>query len=581
MYIEHVPNRNSAPAVLLRESWRENGKTKKRTVGNLSSLPEETVEAVRAALKGEVVPAARAISEPEKTLEIINARQHGHVAAIVAIINKSGLLQTIDRKPSRQRDIVVAMIADRLLHGDSKLATARHCQSETAATTLGELLSLEDLDEHECYLAMDWLLGRQEPMQKKLAKKHLADGGPVLFDLSSSYFEGHTCPLAKHGYSRDKRGDLPQVNYGMYCNADGVPIGVEVLAGNESDRVAFPKAVERVRNDFGRKNVIFVGDRGMIGGKAIDDYLRGEEGAQWITALNSASIAKLQRQGDVQLSFFDQRDLASITHPDYPDERLIVCRNPLLADERARKREALLAATEKLLAKVKAKVDRKRKPLRGKPEIGIEVGKVINSKKVAKHFRIKVGDDSFEYSRDREKIDSEASLDGLYVIRSNVEPSEMSDERVVAHYKNLALVERAFRSLKSIDIRVRPINHRLADRVRSHIFICMLAYYVEHQMRLVLAPLMFVDEEKPSAETRNSVVSPAGRSDSAKRKDAAHRNEHGFRLSSFRDILESLSAVTRSTVLIKGHPKGRFKTTSRPTTYQQEIIRRLGLERHL
>ncbi len=558
MYIEHVPNRNSTPAVLLRESWRENGKTKKRTVGNLSSLNGETVEAVRAALKGEVVPAARAISEPEKSLEIINSRQHGHVAAIVAMIKKSGLLQDIDRKPSRQRDIVVAMIADRLLHGDSKLATARHCQSETAATTLGELLSLEDLDEHECYLAMDWLLGRQESMQKKLAKKHLADGGPVLFDLSSSYFEGHTCPLAKHGYSRDKRGDLPQVNYGMYCNADGVPIGVEVLAGHESDRVAFPKAVERVRNDFGRKNVIFVGDRGMIGGKAIDDYLRGEEGARWITALNSASIAKLQRQGDIQLSFFDQRDLASITHGDYPHERLIVCRNPLLSDERARKREALLVATEKLLAKVKTKVDRKRKPLRGKPEIGVEVGKVVNSKKVAKHFHIAIGDDSFEYSRDQEKIDAEASLDGLYVIRSNVEPSEMSDERVVAHYKNLALVERAFRSLKSIDIRVRPINHRLADRVRSHIFICMLAYYVEHQMRLALAPLMFVDEEKSSAETRYSVVSPAGRSDSAKRKDATHRNEHGFRLSSFRDILESLSAVTRSTVIIKGHPKGHF-----------------------
>ena len=281
------------------------------------------------------------------------------------------------------------------------------------------------------------------------------------------------------------------------------------------------------------------------------------------------------------ISFFDQRDLVSITHPDYPDERLIVCRNPLLADERARKREDLLAATEKLLAKVKAKVDRKRKPLRGKPEIGIEVGKVVNSKKVAKHFHIAIGDDSFEYSRDQKKIDAEASLDGLYVIRSNVEPSEMSDERVVAHYKNLALVERAFRSLKSIDIRVRPINHRLANRVRSHIFICMLAYYIEYQMRLTLAPLMFVDEEKSSAETRDSVVSPAGRSDSAKRKDATRHNKHGIGLSSFRDILESLSAVTRSTVTIKGHPKGRFKTTSRPTPYQQEIIRHLGMERHL
>ena len=310
-------------------------------------------------------------------------------------------------------------------------------------------------------------------------------------------------------------------------------------------------------------------------------YLRGEEGTRWITALNSASIAKLQRQDNIQLSLFDQRDLASITHPDYPDERLIPCRNPLLADERARKREALLAATEKLLAKVKAKVYRKRKPLRGKSEIGVEVGKVVNRKKVAKHFRIEIDGDRFEYSRDQEKIDAEASLDGIYVIRSNVDASELSDEQVVAHYKNLALVERAFRSLKSIDIRVRPIHHRLADRVRSHIFICMLAYYIEHQMRLTLAPLMFVDEEKASAEVRDSIVSLAGRSESARRKDATRLNENVARLSSFRDILESLSAVTRSTVLINDHPKGRFQTTSRPTPYQQQIIRHLGLERHL
>jgi transposase len=340
-------------------------------------------------------------------------------------------------------------------------------------------------------------------------------------------------------------------------------------------------AVARVRKDFGCKNVIFVGDRGMISGKAIDDYLRGEEGVQWITALTSASIAKLKRQGAIQLSLFDQRDLVSITHPDYPDERLVVCRNPLLADERQRKREALLAATEKLLAKVKAQVDRKRKPLRGKSEIGVEVGKVVNRKKVAKHFRIEIDDDRFEYSRDREKIDAEASLDGLYTIRSNVDAGEMSDEQVVAHYKNLASVERAFRSLKSIDLRVRPIHHRLADRVRSHIFLCMLAYYIEHQLRQSLAGLMFVDEEKTPSETRDSIVSPARRSESAKCKDATRRNDSGFRLSSFRDILESLSAVTRSTVNIHGHPNGRFTATSRPTPHQQEIIRQLGIERHL
>jgi len=581
MYIERIPNRHSPPAVLLRESWRENGKTKKRTVGNLSALPNETVEAVRSALKGDVVPAALAIADPQKNLEIANVRQHGHVAAIVAMIKRSGLLQAIDRKPSRERDIVVAMIADRLLHGDSKLATARHCQTETAATTLGELLALEDLDEHECYQAMDWLLKRQESIQKKLARKHLVEGGPVLFDLSSSYFEGHTCPLAKHGYSRDKRGDLPQVNYGIYCNAQGVPIGVEVLAGNENDHVAFPKAVERVRNDFGHKNVIFIGDRGMISGKAIDKYLRGEEGAQWITALTSVSIAKLQRQGSIQPSLFDECDLASITHPNYPDERLIVCRNPLLADERSRKREALLATTEVALAKVKKSVDRKRDPLRGKSEIGIAVGKVVNSKKVAKHFFIEIDDDRFEYSRNQEKIDTESSLDGLYIIRSNVESSRMSDEQIVGHYKNLASVERAFRSLKSIDIRVRPIHHRLADRVRSHIFLCMLAYYIEYQMRHLLAPMMFVDEEKASVESRDSIVSPAPRSESAQRKDASRRNEAGFRLSSFRDLLESLSSITRSSVIIAGHPNGRFNATSRPTPYQQEIIHHLGIERHL
>lgn len=581
MYIERVPNRNSPPAVLLRESWRENGKTKKRTVGNLSSLSDEMIEALRATLAGDVMPAAMAFVQPQESLELSHALLHGHVAAIVATLKKSGLLQTIDRKPSRQRDIVAAMIADRLLHGDSKLATARHCQTETAATTLGQLLSLEDLDEHECYQAMDWLLQRQESIQKKLAKKHLVDGGPVLFDLSSSYFEGHTCPLAKHGYSRDKRGDLPQVNYGIYCNAQGVPIGVEVLAGNENDHVAFPKAVERVRNDFGRKNVIFIGDRGMISGKAIDKYLRGEEGARWITALTSVSIAKLQRQGNIQPSLFDECDLASIIHPDYPDERLIVCRNPLLADERSRKREALLTTTEKALAKVKKSVDRKRDPLRGESEIGIAVGKVVNSKKVAKHFCIEIDDDRFEYSRKQEKIDTESSLDGLYIIRSNVDTSEMSDQQIVAHYKNLASVERAFRSLKSIDIRVRPIHHRLADRVRSHILICMLAYYVEYQMRASLASLMFVDEEKGLTGSRASIVSPAVRSASAKRKDATRRNASGFVLSSFRDILESLSSITRTTVTIADHPHGRFQATSRPTPYQQEIIRQLGIARQL
>jgi hypothetical protein len=315
MYIERVPNRNSPPAVLLRESWRDNGKVQKRTVANLSGLPDELVEAFRAALKGESIPASEGIASPEKAISLHNTRQHGHVAAIHCALKKSGLLGLIGSKRSRERDGVAAMIIDRIINGDSKLATVRHCAPQSAATSLGEMLSLEDLHESECYAAMDWLLDRQGGIQKKLAKKHLVAGDPVLFDLSSSYFEGQCCELAKFGYSRDHRGDRRQVNYGLYCNTAGTPVGVEVLAGNESDRIAFPIAVERVRKDFNHKNVIFIGDRGMISGKAIDEYLRDEEGADWITALNSASIAKLERHGCIQLTLFDERDLASITPP--------------------------------------------------------------------------------------------------------------------------------------------------------------------------------------------------------------------------------------------------------------------------
>ncbi len=334
MYIERVPNRNSPPAVLLRESWREDGKVKKRTIGNLSSLPDETIEALRAALKSEVIPASEGIVSPKSLISIHDVRQHGHVAAIYSCLKKSGLLNMIDSKFSRKRDVVATMIIDRIINGDSKLATVRHCNPETASTSLGELLSVEDLHEDECYAAMDWLLERQPGIQRKLAKKHFEDGAQVLFDLSSSYFEGKCCEMAHFGYSRDHRSDQKQVNYGLYTNADGTPIGVEVFDGNESDRIAFPIAVDRVRKDFKQKNVIFIGDRGMISGKAIDEYLRDEEGADWITALNSASIAKLERCGSIQLSLFDEIDLVSITHPDYPDERLVVCRNPVLAKRR-------------------------------------------------------------------------------------------------------------------------------------------------------------------------------------------------------------------------------------------------------
>jgi len=586
MYIDAVPNRNSPPAILLRESYREEGKTKKRTLCNLSKLPPETIEAIRASISGEMVHADATLANPGRQMKLLDARQHGHVAAIVGMIKKSGLLKTIDRKDSRRRDIVAAMIADRLISGDSKLATARHCRAETAATSLGDILGLTDLDEHECYEAMDWLTERQESIQKKLARKHLPEGEPVLFDLSSSYFEGHCCPLAKHGYSRDKRGDLPQVNYGMYCNSDGVPIGVEVLAGNENDRLAFDKAVDRVQNDFGLKNVIFIGDRGMISGRAIDEHLRGNPDAHWITALTGRSVKSLLNKGAIQRSFFDEKDLVEIVHADYPGERLVVCRNPLLEDERRRKREALLAATEKKLALVKKKVDRTRNPIRGEDTIGVEVGKVIDSKKVAKHFDLVITDDSFRYARNQERIDAESAMDGLYVIRTDVDSDAMSKEKVVAHYKNLAKVERAFRSMKSIDIHVRPIFHYLEHRVRVHIFICMLAYYIEFQMRRLLAPLMFIDEEKQSFLDRDAIVSPSERSDSAREKDATKRNAQGRPTSSFRDILTSLSSLMRTRVRIEIpiRPKKyeeTFYKTSEPSEYQKEIIRLLGIGRYL
>jgi transposase len=551
-------------------------------VANLSGLPDELVEALRAALKGESIPASQGITSPEKAISIHDARQHGHVAAIHSVLKKSGLLGMIDSKRSRERDVVAAMIIDRMINGDSKLATVRHCNPESASTSLGELLSLEDLHENECYAAMDWLLDRQGKIQKKLAKKHLDDGDPVLFDLSSSYFEGQCCALAEFGYSRDHRGDRKQVNYGIYCNTAGTPIGVEVLAGNESDRIAFPIAVERVRTDFNHTNVIFIGDRGMISGKAIDKYLRDEEGADWITALNSASIAKLERCGSIQLTFFDECDLASITHPDYPDERLIVCRNPDLARRRAKRREALMQATEKLLAEIIKKVERKNKPLRGKDAIGVEVGKIINKKKMAKHFALTIMDDTFTFERNEEKIRSEAAIDGLYVIRSSVEKTRMTDQELVANYKNLEMVERAFRSLKSIDLNVRPIYHRLDNRVRAHIFICMLAYHIEHHMRTLLAPLLFADEQKETAAERNSVVDSVKRSESARKKDQTHRTSDGqYPISSFRDILQALSGITRSRVRVQGHKKGDFKTTSTPTSYQQKILEQLGATREM
>lgn len=583
MYIERVPNRNSPPAILLRESHRENGKVVKTTVGNLSGLPDHIIENVRAALKNEVVPASSAITNPDAVITLEESRSHGHVVAVVGSLRKCGLEKCIDARPSRQRDIVVALIADRLISGgSSKLSTVRHCHSETSSHSLGSVLNLEDLTDAECYEAMDWLLLRQGRMQKKLARKHLHtdQSESILFDLTSSYFEGTQCPLAKRGYSRDHRGDKCQVNYGMYCTSDGTPIGVEVFAGNESDRVAFPRAVERIRQDFKQENVIFIGDRGMIGGKIIDETLRGIKGAQWITALQNVSVAKLERQGAIQLSLFDERDLMTITDPAYPDERLVVCRNPQLADKRKHTREDLLLATEKLIAVIQKKILRKRNPLRGADEIGIALGKIIDRKKVAKHFNIDITDDSLSVERNQEKIDAEAACDGLYVIRSNVSDQEMSAAKLVENYKNLQAVERAFRSVKSVDIQVRPIFHYKENRVRAHIFICMLAYYVERYMREACAEILFTDTQKPQRDEK-SIVQPAKRSRAAQLNDGSKRTDDGFPLSNFRDMLASMSGIVRTRIHIHGHRTQPFWKTSALTPYQRKIIDLLGVKRHM
>lgn len=574
MYIERVPNRKSPPAVLLRESFREGGKIRKRTIANLSGLPDGIIDGFRDVLKGQAVSKTQAIIDPEKSLILDDSRQHGAVAAVLGTIRKTGLDHLLGSRRCKERDIVIAMIADRLLHGDSKLVTARHCSEQTGVTTLGPELGLTDIDEQDCYAAMDWLLERQGAIEARLAAKHLQSGDPLLYDLSSSYFEGHTCPLARFGYSRDHRGDLPQINYGLYCSAMGVPIAVDVLAGNQGDRVAFPQAVRRARSEFGMESVIFVGDRGMIGGKVINDILRGEEGAEWITALANPTIARLADEGAIQLSIFDEQNLATITHPDFPDERLIACRNPLLAAERRRKRSELLEATDCKLQKIKERVGREKRPLRGTGRIGIEIGKVIGKKKMAKHYDLDIKDDSFTYTRNQERIDAEAALDGIYVIRTSVSEKQMSSREAVAQYKQLAAVERAFRSFKAFDIGVRPIHHRLEARVKSHIFICMLAYYVEHAMRAALAPALFHDEDKPESV---DIVTPAQRSEAALRKDADRINADGWPVSSYRDVLNCLAGITRSRASFKGHRDHKFTTTSRPSTYQKYLLSLLNV----
>jgi hypothetical protein len=518
---------------LLRRSYREGGTVKNETLGNLSHLPESLIDIVRRSLQGETfVPVGEAF-------EVVGSRGHGHVQAVARAMQRLDFASLIAAKPSRERDLVRAMVAARIVAPHTKLATTRWWHT----TTLAQDFGVVDADENDLYAAMDWLLARQDTIEKKLAARHLQAGGLVLYDLSSSYFEGTTCPLARLGHDRDGKRGLLQVNYGLMTDARGCPVAVSVHEGNTIDSTTLLPAVQRVRQDFGIEQLVMVGDRGMISSKAIKE-LRTTDGIGWITALKSASIRALVEQGQLQLGLFDERNLLELSSPEYPGERLVACRNPALAELRTHKRAELLAATEKNLGKIKARVDAGK--LVGADKIGVAVGKVVNQYKVAKHFELTIQDKVFGFARKHEAIAAEAALDGLYLIRTSVSAAQMEAADCVRHYKALANVERAFRSLKTIDLKVRPIHHRTADRVRAHIFLCTLAYYVEWHLREAWRELMFADTDQAAKAVRDPVA-PARRSKAALAKVARHTLEDGTPVHSFSTLLAELAALVRNT----------------------------------
>jgi len=572
MHIHVVPNRGSPATVLLRESYREGSKVRKRTLANLSSLSSAQIDAIRATLLGQPLqPAAQPLAQP---FEAIASPSHGHVQAVALTLQRLGLAGLIAAKPCRERELVLAMVGARILAPHTKLATTRWWHT----TTLAEEFGVVDADEDDLYAAMDWLLARQERVQKKLAVRHLREGGLVLYDLSSSYFEGTTCPLAKLGHNRDGKSGLLQVNYGLLTDARGCPVAVSVYAGNVSDSKTLMPEVKRLREDFGIEQFVLVGDRGMICSKAIAE-LRENDGIGWITALKSVSIRALVEQGQLQLGLFDERNLVELSSPEYPGERLVACRNPELAKLRAHKRAQLLAATEAKLDKIKARVDAGK--LVGSDEIGLRVGKVINQYKVAKHFELSIDDNAFTFARKLHAIAAEAALDGIYIIRTTLPAAQMDAPSCVRNYKSLAQVERAFRSLKTVDLKVRPIHHRKADRVRAHILLCMLAYYVEWHMREAWRELMFADTDQAAKATRDPVA-PAKRSKAAQAKAASHTLDDGTSAHSFSTLLADLAGIVRNTCRTPNAAPGAptFHVVTTPSTKQQrafELLRKIEL----
>ena len=571
MYVATVPNRNSPPAFLLRESYREAGKVKTRTIGNISHLRPEQIDALRAALSAPV-PNPSALLLPD-AFHIQRSRPHGHVAAVLGSLYKLQIDSILDSRPSRQRDLVTAMIVARIIDPASKLATARGLHSDTLHSSLGESLALQAADETELYSAMDWLFMRQPRIERELAKRHFLEGGMVLYDLTSTYFEGRHCPLAKLGHSRDDKSGTPQIVFGLLTNAEGCPVAVEVFEGNTSDPKTVATQVNKLRERFGLQRVVLVGDRGMITSARIREDLPPAYGIDWISALRASQIQKLAKDGQLQMSFFDTENFVEIAHPDFPGERLVACFNPLLAEERSRKRPDLLAATEKQLEKIAVATRRASRALRGKERIGIRAGKILNRYKMGKHFELTIEEDSFQYVRKTAHIEREQSLDGIYVIRTSVGKDSLSSQQVVASYKSLSGVERAFRSLKTVDLQVRPIHHRLPDRVRAHILLCMLAYYVEWHMRRLLAPVLFDDHDKPAAQAaRASIVAPARRSPAALRKAATGSTHTGTPVHSFQTLLGDLATIVKNRIQPEDKAIPAFDMLTTPTPVQQQAL---------
>ena len=569
MYIEAVPNRKSPPAILLRESYRHQGKVKKRTLANLSKWDPDRVAGLRILLKK-----GTAVANLEASLDIVRSQPHGHIATLVGSLRKIGLDRCLG-PPGPQRDLVIALVVARLAHPRSNLATARALQAATRTDSLADVLGLPDLNENHLYDAMDWLLKRQDAVQKRLARRHLKEGSLVLYDLTSCYLEGRRCKLAKRGYSRDgKRGKL-QIEFGLICNRDGCPVAVQVFEGNTSDPATVGPVLETLKNRFGLSRVVLVGDRGMLTQARIREEVQ-PSGLDWITALRAPAIRQLVESGSVQMSLFDERDLLEIRSDAYPDERLMVCRNPLLARQRAVKRQELLAKTEELLEPIAASTRRERRPYRGRDRIAIRVGKVVNKYKMAKHFDLDISDESFAYRRKQESITAEAALDGLYVVRTSLPAEEMDAEATVRAYKGLSVVEQAFRSYKTVDLKVRPIYHWTNDRVRAHVFLCLLAYYVEWHMRQRLAPLLF-DDQDPNGAPRPSVVAPAKVSQAARKKAQSKRTPDGLPVHSFRTLLEDLATIVRNQVVPKLPGARPFTIVTRPTPLQQQALDRLGV----